>query len=66
VNLQAWRHAEYQLHSATLEPTYFDSSRTHKLHVAMDFNFNSNKIEETENKLKQCFDQSNFLANPMY
>jgi hypothetical protein len=32
----------------------------------MDFNFNSNKIEETENKLKQCFDQSNFLANPMY
>jgi hypothetical protein len=46
---------------------WFDSSRTHKLLVTMDeFKINSNKIEETKNKLKQCFDQSDFDANPKY
>ena len=46
---------------------WFDSSRTHKLLVAMDeFKINNNKIEETKNKLKHCFDQSDFDANPKY
>jgi hypothetical protein len=66
VDLQAWEYAGYLLHSATLKPICFDSSRTHKLHVAMDIKINSNKIEERKNKLKQCFDQSDFHAYPKY
>jgi len=32
----------------------------------MDIKINSNKIEERKNKLKQCFDQSDFHAYPKY
>ena len=66
VDLQAWEYAGYLLHSAILKPIYFDSSRTHKLHIAMDIKIKSNKIEERKNKLKQCFDQSDFHAYLKY